>query len=346
MLMRPKRRQGARRLAPIMSFIGATPSVTASRFQPEHAVVAEPPADELALVLEFARAEKSRNSQRCYDSDFRLFSRWCTKRNLSPLPATPSTLAAFLASEAKRGSKASTITRRVAGIRHAHVRAGHQPPNQAEIVKATLRGIRRTLGAVPKRKEPLIAEYIQKLVRYVPDNLMGLRDRALLLIGFAAALRRSELVGLDVADLGWGNSGLRLRIRASKTDQEGQSATVAIAPGTRTCPITALEQWLKAAAIKEGPVFRQMLRGGRVHKNRLSDRAVAEIVKKYARRGKLDPALYSAHSLRAGFLTSAARRGASIFKMMDVSRHRDIGTLSGYVRDCEFFNDHAGTGLL
>jgi integrase len=139
---------------------------------------------------------------------------------------------------------------------------------------------------------------------------------------------------------------LRLHIRKSKTDQERQGATAAIAPGDSTCPIAPLNNWLVAAGIDRGPVFRQMLKGGRVADGRLSDRAVAEIVKNYVGRIGLDRKLFSGHSLRAGFLTSAAQRGASVFKMMEVSRHRSMDTLSGYIRDAEPFRDHAGAGLL
>jgi site-specific recombinase XerD len=309
-------------------------------------LAAEPPADELALALKFARAEKSENSRRAYRSDFQLFRGWCEARKLSPLPASPATLAAFLTCEATRGSRPSSIARRVAGIRHAHLLAGHEPPTKAEIVGATLRGIRRTIGTAPKRKAPLTADCVRAMVAAAPDNLIGLRDRALLLIGFAGALRRSELVGLDVTDLKHSKAGLQLRVRRSKTDQERQGVTVAIAPGSSTCPIAALKSWLVAGGIERGPVFRPVLKGGRVANARLSDRAVAEIVKKYARRAWLDPTLFSGHSLRAGFLTSAARSGASVFKLRDVSRHRSMDSLSGYVRDAEFFRDHAGAGLL
>jgi integrase len=244
-------------------------------------LAAEPPADELALALKFARAEKSEASRRAYRSDFQLFRRWCDARNLSPLPATAATLAAFLACEATRGSRSSSISRRLAGIRHAHLLAGDQPPTQAEMVRATLRGIRRTIGTAPNRKTPLTADCVRAMVEAVPDNLIGLRDRALLLIGFAGALRRSELVGLDVADLIETKAGLRLRIRASKTDQERQGSTVAITPGRiSTCPIAALNKWLIAARIDDGPVFRPVFKGGRIADARLSDRAVAEIVKK------------------------------------------------------------------
>jgi integrase len=160
-------------------------------------------------------------------------------------------------------------------------------------------------------------------------------------------LRRSELMRLDVSDLTETKAGLRLRIRASKTDQEQEGVSIAIARGSGTCPVTALNKWLIAACIDRGPVFRPVYKGGRrVSNRRLSDRAVAEIVKSYAKRIGLDPTLFGGHSLRAGFLTSAAQRGASIFKLRDISRHRSMDTLSGYVRDAEFFRDHAGAGLL
>ena len=330
-----------------MPIIGTKSGPAPICFRPHQKnLAAEPPANELALALKFARAEKSEASRRAYRSDFQLFSRWCAARNLSPLPATPATLAAFLACEARRGSRPSSIARRLAGIRHAHLLAGHEPPTQSEMVRATLRGIRRTVGSAPQRKAPLTADLLRAMVAVAPDNLMGLRDRALLLIGFAGALRRSELVGLDVSDLKQGKAGLQLRIRASKTDQEQRGTAVAITPGSSTCPIAALNEWLAAAGIDHGPVFRPVFKGGRVGDARLSDRAVAEIVKTYARRIGLDPTLFSGHSLRAGFLTSAAQRGASLFKMRDVSRHRSLDTLSGYVRDGEFFRDHAGAGLL
>jgi site-specific recombinase XerD len=184
------------------------------------------------------------------------------------------------------------------------------------------------------------------MVTQAPNNLKGLRDRALLLLGFAGAFRRSELVALDVADLQFCDGGLRVTIRKSKTDQEGQGATIAIARGSTACPVDAARAWIMATGITEGPLFRPVTRTGKISGRRLSARAVAELVKVYARRVGLKAADYSGHSLRSGFLTSAAARGASIFKMMDVSRHKSIETLRGYVRDAEMFRNHAGSGLL
>jgi site-specific recombinase XerD len=317
-----------------------TPSET------KHHLHAAPPADELALALQFARAEKSASTRRAYRSDFDAFRKWCEARNLSALPAAPTTLAAFIATEAKRGIKVSSLERRLCGIRYAHLLAGHSPPNQSEAVKATFRGVRRTIGSAAKRKEPITAERIRAMVKHIPNNIFGLRDRALLLLGFAGAFRRSELVRLDVSDLREMPAGILVHVSISKTDQERRGHVVAIAPGTTTCPIKALRDWLEAARITKGPIFRSIFKGGRVSAKRLCDRAVAEIAKNYAAAIGIEPKSVSAHSLRAGFLTSAAQRGASVFKMMNVSRHKSVDTLSEYVRDSRQFDDHAGAGLL
>ena len=166
------------------------------------------------------------------------------------------------------------------------------------------------------------------------------------MVVFAGAFRRSGLVALNIADLEFCDSGLRVTIRKSKTDQEGLGATIAVAPGSIARPVDAVRVWIGAAGISEGALFRPVTRTGKISPRRLSARAIAELVKAYARRAGLKAADFSGHSLRSGFLTSAAARGASIFKMMDVSRHKSIDTLRGYVRDAEMFRDHAGNGLL
>jgi site-specific recombinase XerD len=187
---------------------------------------------------------------------------------------------------------------------------------------------------------------MHSMVATAPDQLSGLRDRALLLLGFAGAFRRSELVALDVADISEAKTGLLVTIRRSKTDQECEGITIAIARGDIACPARALQEWLDAAGIETGPIFRAINKAGTVATERLTDRSVANIVKAYAGRAGFDASTFSGHSLRSGFLTSAAAKGASIFKMMDVSRHKSVDTLRGYVRDAELFKDHAGAGLL
>src|SRR5215217_4444679 len=302
-------------------------------------------APELLRAAELAREEKSPATRRAYRSDFQIFDAWCCTRGVNPLPAMAETVAAFLAHDVETGTRPSTLGRRVASIRYAHKLAGHPPPTDDERVKATMRGIRRIVGTAPRKKLPATAERVIAMTLAAGTDLKGLRDRALLLFGFAGASRRSEIVALDCEDLEETELGFRVTIRHSKTDQEGLGQTIAIVRGSVACPVSALRAWLDAAGIINGPVFRSIRRGGHVGA-RLAAQSVADIVKDYAKRAGLDPMLFAGHSLRAGFLTSAAKRGASIFKMMDQSRHRSVETLRGYVRDAEIFKEHAGAGLL
>jgi site-specific recombinase XerD len=300
---------------------------------------------DFAVAVDLAKAEKAPSTRKAYATDVRLFAVYCDARGVSALPALPETVAAYLASEAQ-SAKPSTLSRRLAAIRYAHKLAGLDTPTDQEGVRATMRGIRRTLGASRNKKTPAVAPQVVRMVADMPAGLIGLRDRALLLLGFAGAFRRSELVALDVADVAETESGLLVTIRGSKTDQERQGETIALARGRMACPVQALRAWLDAAAIEGGPIFRPINRGGTVRDSRLTCRSVANIVKAGAEPAGLDRAFYSGHSLRSGFLTSAAGNGASIFKMMDVSRHKSVDTLRGYVRDAELFKDHAGAGLL
>lgn len=299
-----------------------------------------------ATAVDLAQAEKAASTRKAYGTDFRLFRAWCDAKGVSALAAAPETVAAYLAAESG-AMRPSTLGRRLAAVRYAHKLAGLPLPTDAEGVKATMRGIRRTLGSARVRKAPAVAAKMLGMVAAAPVNLAGLPDRALLLLGFAGAFRRLELVALDVADVEeTDDAGLRVTIRHSKTDQEGQGVKIAIARGDVACPVKALREWLSSAGIEAAPPFRPINKAGRVAQARLTDRSVANIVKAYAERAGFDASTFSGHSLRSGFLTSAAANGASIFKMMDVSRHRSVETLRGYVRDAELFKDHAGAGLL
>src|SRR6202790_5561362 len=300
---------------------------------------------DFTAAFDLAKAEKAPATRKAYGTDFRLFRVYCAAKGVSALPAAPETVASYIAAEAET-AKPSTIGRRIAAIRYAHKLAGFDAPTDAEGVKATMRGICRTFGSAKNKKAPAVAAKMLSMVATAPDRLSGLRDRALLLLGFAGAFRRSELVALDVADVEETEAGLRVTIRHSKTDQEGQGVVIAIARGDIACPVKTLRDWLGAAGIEAGPLFRPINKAGRVAQARLTDRSVANIVKAYAERAGFDASTFSGHSLRSGFLTSAAAKGASIFKMMDVSRHRSVETLRGYVRDAEMFKDHAGAGLL
>src|ERR1700753_4233759 len=221
-------------------------------------------APDLATAVNYAKAEKSPATRKAYATDFRLFKAWCDGKGAQALPAAAETVAAFLAAEAKAGVRPSTLGRRVAAIRYAHKLASLSAPTDAEGVKATLRGIRRSVGSARVRKAPALAERVRAMIAASPDTLAGKRNRALILLGFAGAFRRSELVALDVADIEETPAGLRVTIRQSKTDQDGEGATIAIARGTIACPVRALREWLDAAGIESGALFRSGKKTGGV----------------------------------------------------------------------------------
>jgi integrase len=177
-------------------------------------------------------------------------------------------------------------------------------------------------------------------------TLRGKRDRALLLLGFAGALRRSELVNLDVADLAFSERGLDVTIRRSKTDQEGEGQHVAIPHGSRLKPVEAMKDWLEASGIEAGPLFRPITRGSNLQAGRLTDRSVANIIKGYAASAGLVVADFSGHSLRSGFVTTAADRGADLVRIMDQTRHKDPRTVKGYIRRADRFKNHPGESFL
>lgn len=324
---------------------------------PSAGVVPAGLAESLKSASDYAAASKADATRRAYKSDWQDFADWCSRNGLAALPASPASIATYIAQLADRGRKVSTIRRRLAAIAYAHRLKDCPGPTDAEPVKAVLSGIRRRVGVAVERKAPATARTLHKMTRVrqasdtAPEaaalDLRTLRDRALLLLGFAAALRRSELVALDVEDLEFLERGMVVHVRRSKTDQDAAGAEIAVPNGAKLKPVAAVRAWLAAAAITSGPVFRPIGKGGkRVASARLTDRSVADIVKRYARAAGLDAATFSGHSMRAGFITSALEHGADIFKTMDVSRHRDVEVMRGYDRRAKRFKDHAGKDFL
>jgi len=300
----------------------------------------------MASVRAYLAAEKSSNTRRAYATDWAAFQAWGEALQLAALPAEPVTVARYLAHLADSGLKASSITRAASAIRYAHRAAGHEPPTGAEGVKAVMRGIRRIKGTRPRRVAPATAEALEQMLAGLPDTLTGLRDRALLLTGFAAARRRSEIVALTFDDVERVKGGALLHIRRSKTDQEGKGTAVPVPNGKRFKPIEALDRWLAAAGITQGALFREIDRHGRVGHEALSDRSVARIVKRAARAAGLDDRLFSGHSLRAGFVTSALADDVDPLKVMKITGHVDPKTLAIYDRREAELDDHAGKGFL
>lgn len=297
----------------------------------------------------YLKRSRSEATWRAYRSDWRVFQAWCEEVDLSALPASPMTLQLFLANQAQQGLHPSTLNRRLAAIRIVHLGSNHPSPHNTLPVIEIMRGIRRDRIGGSEGKTPLTDDLVKLIIKNIPScSLTGLRNRALLLIGFCGALRRSELVGVDMEHIEYHSKGIVIRIPHSKTDQEGKGQDVGILakPGSDYCPLEALDAWVKAANIELGPVFTRIRRGGHAANSRLSAQSVALIVKKNVQSAGLNPALYSGHSLRSGFLTSAARSRADLLRMADHSRHVKLDTLRSYVKPVEIFDDHAGQQVL
>jgi len=294
---------------------------------------------------DYAKEARSVATQRAYTADWRDFEQWCRTLSLIPLPAEPRTVAAYLAALAERGRKAATISRRRTTISLVHRRAGLPSPcdQQQVLVMETMQGIRRRIGTRQQGKEPASLDLIRKSIRNAEGTLAASRDRAILLIGFAGGLRRSELAAMRVDDLEWVGRGLTVHLRKSKTDQEGRGREVEFLYGAQpegtplselTCPVRVLAQWLKQANIEKGFVFRrishaQTILGG------LEPRSIANIIKKAFSRGGVsekDLPRYGAHSLRAGFATTAWANGATELAIMRQTGHKSNAMVRKYIR--------------
>jgi site-specific recombinase XerD len=312
------------------------------------------PAEAAAIVRAYQQASKADATVRAYTSDARVFQDWCARFGFRSLPASSEAVAGFIVSEAEEGRAASTLGRRLAAIRYAHKLAKLPDPTDDEGVHAAMKGARRKLKVAPKQKAAATAEILASLLMRTPDTLSGKRDRALLALGFAGAFRRSELVALDVEDLREDPEGLRVMVRRSKVDQEGRGFEKAIPHGRFIRPVALVREWLTAAGITEGPMFRPVSRSGHVRQKpnssvsapRLTTQAVADIIKKYTAAAGLDASTFGAHSLRAGYITTAAERGADLARIMDQSGHRDPRTVVGYIRRANAFKGHSGSGFL
>jgi integrase len=304
------------------------------------------PLPSLDRVQEYIRASKAESTVRGYQADWRHFCAWCQGHDLCPLPASAESVASYIAECAGR-LKVGSLQRRLNAITEAHKAVGLESPTHSPIVANTMKGIRRTLGTAPTQKAPAVTDDIRAMVQATDAGPIGARDRALVLLGFAGAFRRSELVGLDVEDCTFSRDGLTINLRRSKTDQEGQGRKVGIPYGSNpeTCPVRVLQSWMEEAGISAGPLFRSLNRHGRVKAGRLAGLDVARVLKKLAQRAGLDAMKYAGHSLRAGHATSAAIGGASERSIMAQTGHRSVQMVRRYIRDGNLFRENSAGKL-
>ena len=300
------------------------------------------------------------NTRKAYRKGWACFTDYCRRAKISdPLAASPEMVAGFLISLATQRSPRSgqvlsmgTVALYASAITKQFVAAGVSSPTRHPTVTATLRGLARLKGTAPRQVMALREDHIEAMLAQCAETVIGVRDAAILSLGFAAALRRSEVCALRVSDIRIflpqedGPKRMVLTIRKSKTDQTGKGQTIAVPEGKVIRPIRRLEMWLSKSGISRGPLFRSMKRGGRVQGKPLHHSDIPRLLKHYASQIGLDPKLVSGHSLRAGFVTSAAAHHARLDKIMEVTRHRNASSVMKYVRDADAFSDHAGEMFL
>ena len=312
----------------------------------------------------------SANTRLAYEKGWRRFASFCEETGRKALEATGEDVAQFLvhAASQPRSSRATTGGNRpvslgtlqisLSAINRKYKDAGMESPGQAGVVTAVFHGLTRIRGT-GQRKVKAIREYeLRRMLACCDERsrngffrAVATRDAALLAIGFAGALRRSEICRLNVEDVSFVGSadednGLILTIRRSKTDQAAKGQRIAIPEGKGLRAVARLRSWLEIARTTEGPLFQSLWRGGRLRGRRLHHSDIPRLVKHYVQAIGLDPAEYSGHSLRAGFVTSAAVHGARLDKIMEVTRHSSAEMVLRYIRQVEAFEDHAGAAFL
>lgn len=296
-------------------------------------------------VRETIAEAKAPNTRRAYAADWAHFTAWCEQHGEPALPAEPATVARYLTAIAG-DYKIATLERRLVGVATAHRYAGVESPTATPLVRETLKGVRRRKAKAGERqsqKEAAVTDIIRRMVAPLGAAPGDIRDRALLLLGFAGAFRRSELVSLDVGDARFTREGVVVTLRTSKTDQGGEGMLKGIPYGSQleTCPVRSLQEWVERASITEGPLFRPIDRHHNIGPTRLHPGSVARIVKTAAERAGLDPALFSGHSLRAGLATAAAEAGVSEADIMAQTGHRSVAVARRYIRRGSLFRSNA-----
>jgi len=317
--------------------------------------------ESLGRLEDFAAQAQAENTIRAYAADLEDFRHWCKKMDREWLPAEPETIGLYLGARAEELSLA-TLERRLAAIASLHKEEGYESP--ASVAEGPLRTIWKGIVREKTRRQdgapPLLVEDLKAIIGHLPRysteedgptgelTLTALRDRALLLVGWTGALRRSELVALTTADIQFiEGEGVNLHVRRSKADQEGEGTVKGLPYGQNkeTCPVTALRQWLQAAerAVEgtfEGDIFRRFYRGESIGDSAMTAQYVSTVLKRHAEAAGLDPERYSAHSLRAGFITQAIRAGKSERRVKEHSGHQSWDAFNRYVEEAGTFQDN------
>ena len=300
-------------------------------------------------TLNNLKNSKANNTIRAYKSDFRDFGGFCAKNGLKSLPADPKVVSLYLTYLSTKDAKMSTLRRRLVSIGVIHRLKGHYLDMKHPIIIENLMGIKRKKGSYQKGKKPILINHLKLMIDAIDKDISDetvirkLRDKTIILLGFAGGFRRIELISIDFEDLEFVSEGVKIFIRKSKTDQFGEGMIKGLPYFTnqKYCPVWHLKKWLEISEIKSGPIFRRFSKGLNLGKNRLTDQSVALFLKKHLSNAGIENKNYSGHSLRSGFATVTAESGADERSIMAMTGHKTTQMVRRYIKEANLFKNNA-----
>ena len=300
-------------------------------------------------TLNNLKNSKANNTIRAYKSDFKDFGAFCVKNGFKHLPTEPKIVSFYITHLSMNDIKMSTLRRRLVSIGVIHRLKGFYLDTKHPIIIENLMGIKRKKGSYQKGKKPLLINQLKLVIdaidndSYDETGIRKLRDKTIILLGFAGGFRRIELISIDFEDLEFVSEGVKKFIRKTKTDQfgEGMFKGLPYFDNQKFCPVLHLKRWLKVSGIKSGPIFKRFSKGLILGKNRLTDQSVALLLKKYLLKAGIENQNYSGHSLRSGFATASAESGADERSIMAMTGHKTSQMVRRYIKEANLFKNNA-----
>ena len=293
------------------------------------------------------QSSKANNTVRAYKSDFKDFALFCAKNGFKPLPSEPKIVSLYLTHLSTKEVKMSTLKRRLVSIGVIHKLKGHYLDTKHPAIIENIMGIKRRKGSIQNGKKPISINHLKAIIKSIDEqkseDIKKLRNKSLILIGFAGGFRRNELISIDYNDLDFVSEGLKITLRRSKTDQFGEGSVKAL-PYFDTpeyCPVINLRKWLDISNIKDGPIFRSFSKGTKLTEKRLSDQSVALLLKEHLNLSGIDSSNFSGHSLRSGFATVSAESGADERSIMAMTGHKSTEMVRRYIKEANLFKNNA-----
>jgi site-specific recombinase XerD len=290
---------------------------------------------------------KANNTVRAYKSDFKDFGLFCAQNGFKSLPSEPKIVSLYLTYLSTKDVKMSTLKRRLVSIGVIHRLKGHYLDTKHPLIIENIMGIKRRKGSIKKGKKPLLINNLKQIINVIDkeknEEIKKLRDRSIILIGFAGGFRRNEIVSLDYEDLDFVQEGLKVNLKRSKTDQYGEGSVKGLPyfDNSQYCPVVSMHKWIKISKINSGPLFRRFIKGSKLSDSRLSDQTVALLIKDYLKIAGIESRHYSGHSLRSGFATSAAESGAEERSIMAMTGHKSTEMVRRYIKEANLFKNNA-----